>query len=231
MDQGTVPRCTGETVENAMRRVLICGHRQDHDDFQQMVETFHASGCEVAFWRSSESNTIRFDQFDFLWVQSNDGSIVSDDAIAIGMAHALNVPAFGETEPHSAELRKLVTTVPDPKTAIRLCDESQPQAPALGAFQHYYARVAVERGYAKEGAKECLVLLMEEVGELARAIRKSEGLVRHGSDLSHQGHELADVFLYVIHMANILDIDLGEVVREKEVLNAERARAALRHRV
>jgi len=68
--------------------------------------------------------------------------------------------------------------------------------------------------------QNCLLLMVEEVGELAKAVRKREKLVRHGSfGRINEAHELADVFLYVIHMANILGLDLGSAVREKEEVN------------
>jgi len=68
--------------------------------------------------------------------------------------------------------------------------------------------------------------MVEEVGELAREIRKRERLVRHGASTgSSESRELADIFLYVIHMANVLDIDLARVVQDKELINLQRASA------
>ena len=53
--------------------------------------------------------------------------------------------------------------------------------------------------------------MVEEVGELARALRKRVKLARHGKPIPNQEElELADVFLYVVHMANILKIDLAK---------------------
>lgn len=61
--------------------------------------------------------------------------------------------------------------------------------------------------------------MVEEVGELARALRKREKLTRHGSyPESTEAHELADVLLYVVHLANVLGLDLAEVVQRKGVL-------------
>jgi NTP pyrophosphatase (non-canonical NTP hydrolase) len=65
--------------------------------------------------------------------------------------------------------------------------------------------------------------MVEEVGELARALRKREKLVRHGSyPDSSEAQELADVFLYVVHMANVLELDLAHIVRDKEVINLKK---------
>ena len=33
---------------------------------------------------------------------------------------------------------------------------------------------------------------------------------------------LSDVFIYVVHMANILNIDLGKAVQAKEILNIKK---------
>jgi NTP pyrophosphatase (non-canonical NTP hydrolase) len=35
----------------------------------------------------------------------------------------------------------------------------------------------------------------------------------------NEAHELADVLLYVVHMANILDLDIGSAVLDKEQMN------------
>jgi NTP pyrophosphatase (non-canonical NTP hydrolase) len=99
----------------------------------------------------------------------------------------------------------------------------EPPVPALKAFQQYYRRAALTRGYSKERPKDCLLLMVEEVGELARALRKREKLTRHGSyPESSEAQELADVFLYVVHMANVLGLDLAEIVQKKEFINLEK---------
>ncbi len=101
--------------------------------------------------------------------------------------------------------------------------EVPPPPPALKAFQNYYRRAAAQRGYEKESTQNCLLLMVEEVGELARALRKKQRLTRHGSVIRNaESLELADVFMYVIHMANILRIDLGQVVQQKELINIEK---------
>jgi NTP pyrophosphatase (non-canonical NTP hydrolase) len=65
--------------------------------------------------------------------------------------------------------------------------------------------------------------MVEEVGELAHAVRKREKLVRHGNARGvNEAHELADVLLYLVHMANILDLDIDSAVLDKEQLNIAR---------
>src|SRR5260370_29458884 len=93
----------------------------------------------------------------------------------------------------------------------------------MAALQNYYRRVALQRCYKSESPKYCLLIMVEEVGELAREIRRRERLVRHGpSTGSSESKELADIFLYVVHMANVLDVDLSKVVQEKELINLQR---------
>jgi NTP pyrophosphatase (non-canonical NTP hydrolase) len=89
--------------------------------------------------------------------------------------------------------------------------------------QEYYRRIAAQRGFEKETAHDCFVLLVEEVGELARVLRKREGLARHHASGKHdESLELADVLLYVVHMANILGIDLSDAIKMKEEINLAR---------
>ena len=111
-----------------------------------------------------------------------------------------------------------------PVEAVAQLNGQIPQPPySLSAFQEYYRRMAVQRGYVFENARDVLLLLMEEVGELARSIRKDTGLVRHQSSAGFDfGLELADVFLYVIHLANILNVDLSSVLKCKEEINHKR---------
>jgi NTP pyrophosphatase (non-canonical NTP hydrolase) len=69
-----------------------------------------------------------------------------------------------------------------------------------------------------------MLLLTEEMGELARALRKSAGIQRdQGWEGQDVAEELADVQLYLVHLANISGIELADAVTNKELINAERA--------
>ena len=60
--------------------------------------------------------------------------------------------------------------------------------------------------------------LMEEVGELAEAIRKD--LRRNGGGIKGTiDEELWDIMYYVIAIANCYDVDLEEAIRMKEDIN------------
>src|SRR3546814_13911539 len=94
---------------------------------------------------------------------------------------------------------------------------------SLQEYQKLIKELAVARGFDKETVPEVFTLLVEEVGELAKAIRKQNG---QKIDLSRKQHdveeEAADVFWLLIDLCNRLDIDLSEAFAEKDAKNAQR---------
>lgn len=159
----------------------------------------------------------------FMWLHAPDGYVGTSAALEIGFARAAGVPVYSDATPSDPVLRRFVSVVPEPGLAVRKVADAATAPTGLRAFQHYYRRVAVERGYEREVARDCLLLMLEEVGELARAVRRQASLVRHHSDDgSGIEHELADVFLYVVHLANIIDCDLAKAVQSKERINHAR---------
>lgn len=64
--------------------------------------------------------------------------------------------------------------------------------------------------------------LTEEVGELAKAIRRNKRLKDSETIKETVEEELYDVLYYVICLANMYDIDLEECMKLKEKLNAEK---------
>lgn len=159
-----------------------------------------------------------------MWLHAPAGYIGPTASLEVGFAHAVGVPVFAKDAVNDPAIRSFVEVVPSPSRAIEMLNTNSLPAPrpALKAFQQYYRRVAIQRGYMSEGPRDCLLLMVEEVGELARAIRKKEGLTRHGGSSTSERHELADVFLYVVHMANVLDVDLSKIVQEKELINLQK---------
>lgn len=164
---------------------------------------------------------------DFVWLHAPDGYVGMSAAMELGFARARAIPVFGRSQPSDIAFAGLVTVVSGPDEALEQLEASHriPGA-ALGPLQEYYRRVAAARGYDSESPQDCMLLLTEEVGELARAVRKRAGLIREGGyDAGLEvAPELADVQLYLLHLANILDIDLEGAVRTKERRNAERHR-------
>jgi len=97
------------------------------------------------------------------------------------------------------------------------------QNPTLANFQNYVAELETERGFAHQTIIDKCLLLGEEVGELFKAVRKSEGLaVDENSSFTEIGDELTDILIYLCAVANRKGIDLEKAFREKEEKNKKR---------
>lgn len=95
--------------------------------------------------------------------------------------------------------------------------------PTLGDVQTYVAALELERGFARQTARDKCLLLGEEVGELFKAVRKAEGLlIDPSSSVGSVSEELADLLIYLCAIANRYRIDLESALRDKERLNARR---------
>ncbi|MDB5178199.1 MAG: putative pyrophosphatase [Patescibacteria group bacterium] len=92
----------------------------------------------------------------------------------------------------------------------------------LRDLQEYTTVHFKERGFRTTPTQECL-LLIEEVGELAKAIRKESGVTTDpDSHVGNIAHELADVLWVTSAIANMYDIDLEQAFRGKEAINHKR---------
>lgn len=95
--------------------------------------------------------------------------------------------------------------------------------PTLAHFQKYVTELEVERDFATQSVIDKCLLMGEEVGELFKAIRKSEGLsVDSNSTYTEIGDELTDIFIYLCAIANRKNIDLESAFRAKEEINKKR---------
>ena len=98
------------------------------------------------------------------------------------------------------------------------------KSPTLQDFQSYVRQMKQERGFnTTDKFYECC-LFAEEAGELISAVRKNAkgGSVGSGSKIGCVKEELADVFIYVLSLANMHGLDLEEAFREKEEINKRR---------
>ena len=92
--------------------------------------------------------------------------------------------------------------------------------PALHDVQAYVAATNTFRGH-DTSLSTCLLLLCEEVGELAKAARKSTGIRMDTAkaDDMHADEEAADVLWMLASVCNSLGIDLERAFRAKEEKN------------
>jgi NTP pyrophosphatase (non-canonical NTP hydrolase) len=163
----------------------------------------------------------------FVWLHSPDGYVGRSAAMELGYAHALGLSIFTQTLPKDVVFAELVTRVDSPEIALAVLQSTPTAAPTLGldSLQHYYRRAALARGWTEEDAGDCLSLLSGEVEELTEAVHK-EGQGSRAAAL-----EMADVQLYLAHLANIAGVDLAQAVAEKERINTNRFGPALPARV
>jgi NTP pyrophosphatase (non-canonical NTP hydrolase) len=98
-----------------------------------------------------------------------------------------------------------------------------PDNTTLEKYQAYIKQVVLERGFEKETVPEVFTLLVEEVGELAKAIRKANGQKTSADSKQHNlSEEAADVFFLILDLCNRLDIDLSKAFLDKETKNQSR---------
>jgi len=93
----------------------------------------------------------------------------------------------------------------------------------LPEHQAYVQKMITERGFADETVPEVFMLLLEEMGEFAKASRKVSGVKTAADSKVHDlEEEAADVFWYLLNLCNRLDIDLEKAFAAKEKKNQSR---------
>jgi NTP pyrophosphatase (non-canonical NTP hydrolase) len=154
---------------------------------------------------------------NLVWLHCPDGYVGTSAAMELGFARALGIRVFAAELPDDVTLSDLVQVCDSPKAAVASVKRDLGEAPshALLALQSYYARAARQRGWSDETASLTLALLKGEIAELEEALKRAP-------DDEAAALELADVQLYVVHLANVLGITLGDAVRAKEKINTAR---------
>jgi NTP pyrophosphatase (non-canonical NTP hydrolase) len=233
-------------------RTVLCGsYRRDIEGLRTAYATLEAAGCEILSPRSLDFVGDR-DGFavteaeleeepaavesrhvdalraaDFVWLHVPGGYLGPSAALEVGIAHTVNVPIYAAQTPADEALAQFVTRVGSPADAARRArDGLRTPAGPLRDLQQYYGRMAALRGFTNESPQDTMLLLTEEVGELARAVRLRVALARADGGHDDPGSELADVQLYVLHLANVIGIDLADAVAAKELVNHARYASA-----
>lgn len=232
----------------ALPRAVLCGtFRRDRAGLQQAYDELRAAACVIvsppslAFVDDIDGFVVTRDEIDqppaavearhieairgadFVWLHLPHGYIGPSAALEVGIAHTLSVPIYAARAPKDVALSQFVTVVATPATAVELSRASiRTPAGPLRDLQEYYGRMAALRGFSRESPQDTMLLLTEEVGELARAIRKRVQLARADQSPGDPGAELADVQLYVLHLANVIGVDLAQAVVAKELVNHAR---------
>ena len=106
---------------------------------------------------------------------------------------------------------------------MKLSEKDLPNETAsLREIQKYVVKMAEARNFSKDVVRKML-MLTEEIGELAKAVREFSGMKfdakTQRTDLSN---ELADCLIVLMGVANITEIDLYDAFIAKEKVNLSR---------
>lgn len=96
----------------------------------------------------------------------------------------------------------------------------------LNEIQNYIKEVIKIRGFSEQKVQDKMLLLLEETGELAKAIRKTipeasvdSERIENYTDIEE---EVADVFIVLVSICNRLNINLYDAIIKKEEKNIKR---------
>jgi hypothetical protein len=120
---------------------------------------------------------------DALYIYNLEGYIGASATLELGWAAALGKPIYSKEEPEDFTLRLFSEKVSAPieikedltrKKNYLL--ESISHRSSVGKLQKYIQELVNQRGFEKETPTDVMLLMVEEVGELAKALRKYVGL-------------------------------------------------------
>lgn len=98
-----------------------------------------------------------------------------------------------------------------------------PETDSLRDLQKYIWQMNVDRGFNTEDPSKKLVMLMEEMGELAKAVRKVAGMkFTDSTKQTDLEEELADVQIVLLGLSSLLNVDMFDAVAAKEQKNRKR---------
>ncbi|ACY14224.1 MazG nucleotide pyrophosphohydrolase domain-containing protein [Haliangium ochraceum] len=170
---------------------------------------------------------------DAVYFYNPDGYLGASATMELGFALAQDKPVYAKERPTDFTLKLFAEQVATPAEVAAGLRERGPQnrmqtispRSSLHALQHYVHQVVVDRGFDDESPRDIMLLMVEEVGELAKALRKYIGLKIDADKADRYNtlqDELADVFIYLLDLASGCDIDLYEAFFAKESKNHKR---------
>jgi len=171
-------------------------------------------------------------QASALYLYNPDGYVGLSSAMEVGWALALGKPIYVNEVCEDATLRYFASKTAKPEEIrVQLIDKQDNLADILSpqlslvALQSYVQKIIDKRGFGEETPRDKVLLMLEEFGELAKALRKYVGLKidkEREQQYADLKFELADILFYLLDLANTCGIDLFEAFREKETENAKR---------
>lgn len=169
---------------------------------------------------------------DALYLYDEKGYMGASATMELGWALAIGKPIYAMEESEDFTLKlfcgKVATPAEIKEDLIQrecglintICYRS-----SLAHLQKYIHKGVVQRGFDKETPRDIMLLMVEEVGELAKAVRKYSGL-KIDQDKKEKytkiENELADVLIYLLDLSNSCGIDTFKAFQEKEQENSKR---------
>lgn len=161
---------------------------------------------------------------DFLYVVNPEGHVGKSTLLEIGYALSKGIKIFSSDKITDPPFNEILVHVP---TISNIREKLANESPVLESFtlfdlQKYVKKMVAHRGFDNETIQDVLLLLVEEIGELAKAIREQMGLKVNLDDLSRSKdirNEIADCLIYLIDLANLANVDLQDAFIEKENTN------------
>ena len=137
------------------------------------------------------------------------------------MKLVISVVDLSQREDNKYIERMLIMKIKQKKYYSEICKSSD-----LVDIQKYINDVLELRGFNCQSAQDKMLLLTEEIGELAKAIRKSHTSMAVDYDKIQNydtvESEVADVFIVLLSLCNVLKIDIYGAFIAKEKENTER---------
>jgi hypothetical protein len=185
-----------QTVEQSSRRprAVLCGsYRRDIRSLVRTYEELSAAGLRVlapsgldfvaemnGFVSNHDENEIPPEAFeglrlnciraaDMVWLHAPDGYVGLGGALEVGFAKAAGIPVFAAETPSDVALRSLVTILPlDQAIASTITGETGNPGGSVLPDQEHDSAIARERRNESTSEQEIMLLITEEIGELAR---------------------------------------------------------------
>jgi NTP pyrophosphatase (non-canonical NTP hydrolase) len=167
---------------------------------------------------------------DALYVYNKDAYLGNSTALELGWAVALGKPVFCHEPVTDATLAIFCKHAATPAEVLQELQKRSPlnaisNRSSVTDLQLYVRDMVLRRNFRQETPQDVLLLLVEELGELAKAIRKYAGLKvdeRKSFEYPALSDEIADVLIYLLHLANLTGISIFEAFYAKEQENETR---------
>jgi NTP pyrophosphatase (non-canonical NTP hydrolase) len=229
-----------ELMSSSVPRVTVSGSfRKFRTEIGEVIRELKAQGIEVAAPRTTEP-TEESNGFvrlvgdtgsekdleeghlravlssDLLYVVDPGGYIGSSTTLEVGAAIAASIPVYTLAPPKDLVLAQLTKMVgPSQVKHVLSNNGTSLLTPAsIPHLQKHILATAQRQGFSDESARDLVLMLIEEVGELARVVRKESGLAYRevkGRKYSIES-EIADCFILLLSIANRRNIDLATAV-------------------